>query len=223
MTKNKIICGNAIDVLKDLNSNSVDLVVTDPPYLIDYRERCGRRIANDSNADGVLPAFSELFRVLKNNSLCITFTGWKALNAVTTAWADAGFQIVGQIVWTKDYASSKGLMAHRHETAFVLAKGWPRKPVQPISNVQDWVYTGNKLHPTEKSVDIIGSLIRAFAKRGDTVLDPFLGSGTTAVAAALNGRSCIGVELEQKYCTLAEQRLLGVERYLASQNQPKAA
>jgi site-specific DNA-methyltransferase (adenine-specific) len=221
--KNKIICGDAIETLNGLESESVDLVVTDPPYLVNYRDRFGRRVANDSNADGVLPAFSELYRVLKDNSLCISFAGWTALDGFTTAWVDAGFRIVGHIVWTKDYASNRGQTAYHHESAYVLAKGWPRKPKKPIADVQGWVYSGNKLHPTEKSVENIGTLIRAFSKQGDTVLDPFLGSGTTAVAAALNGRNYIGIELEQKYCTLAEQRLQGVRRYLASQIKQKAA
>ncbi|GAA6176737.1 DNA methyltransferase [Sulfitobacter pacificus] len=220
---NKIIHGNAIEILKDMERESVDLVVTDPPYLVNYRDREGRGVANDTNADGVLPAFAELYRVLKDNSLCISFAGWTALDGFTNAWTQAGFKIVGHIVWTKDYASSKGQTAYHHESAYVLAKGWPRKPLKPLADVQEWVYSGNKYHPTEKSVENIGALVRAFSKQGDIVLDPFLGSGTTAVASALNGRDYIGIELEQKYCALAERRLQGVSRYLATKNQAKAA
>lgn len=213
MRTEKIIFGNAIEELKGLESESVDLIVTDPPYLVNYRDRTGRKVANDSNADGVLPAFAYMYRVLKDNSLCICFAGWTALDGFTSAWAAAGFRIVGHIVWTKDYASSKGQTAYHHESAYVLAKGWPPKSATPLADVQEWVYSGNKLHPTEKSVENIGALIRAFSKQGDTVLDPFLGSGTTAVAAALNGRDYIGIELEQKYCSLAERRLQGVARF----------
>lgn len=220
---NKIIHGNAIEALKELDSNSVDLVVTDPPYLVNYQDRHGRKVANDTNADEVLPAYAELYRVLKDNSLCITFAGWTALDAFTSAWSDAGFRVVGHIVWTKDYASSRGQTAYHHESAYLLAKGYPNKPAQPLADVQKWVYSGNRYHPTEKSVENIGALIRAYSKRGDVVLDPFLGSGTTAVASALNGRDYIGIELEQKYVSLAEKRLQGVRRYLASRNQQQAA
>ena len=220
MKTNKIICGNAIEQLKHLESESVDLAVTDPPYLVNYRDRDGRKIANDTNADGVLPAFKEIYRVQKPNSLCICFAGWTALNGFTSAWAEAGYHIAGHIVWVKGYASSVGQVAYHHESAYVLAKGWPKKPSKPIPDVLDWHYTGNRRHPTEKSVQNIGTLIRTFSRHGDTVLDPFLGSGTTAVAAALNGRDYIGIELEQRYCTLAKQRLNGVARY---RQQSKAA
>lgn len=215
----QIICGDATQKLKTLEDGSVDLIVTDPPYLVNYRDRMGRKVANDSNAEAVLPAFAEMYRVLKDNSLCICFAGWTALDGFTSAWAEAGFRIVGHIVWTKEYASNKGQTAYHHESAYVLAKGWPDKPVTPFADVQEWVYSGNKLHPTEKSVENIGAVIRAFSKRGDVVLDPFLGSGTTAVAAALNGRGFVGIELEQKYCALAERRVAGVKRYQAVQSQ----
>ena len=203
MTFNKIYCGDAAEILKTIQGGSVDLVVTDPPYLVNYQDRTGRRVANDDNACGVLPVFDVLYRVLKPDSLCITFCGWTALADFTTTWKNAGFRIVGHIVWRKPYASSAGQTAYHHESAYVLAKGRPKKPEVPFPDVQDWVYSGNKLHPTEKSVEIISPFIRAFSKPGDIVLDPFLGSGTTAVAAALNGRRYIGVELEQNYCDLA--------------------
>lgn len=65
--------------------------------------------------------------------------------------------------------------------------------------------TGNNLHPTEKPVDLILKIIGANV--GDIVLDPFLGSGTTAVAAKQLGRKYIGIELSEKYCQIAEERL----------------
>ncbi|OXT02901.1 DNA methylase [Notoacmeibacter marinus] len=218
MMNNTILCGDSKDRLKDLPDSSVDLVVTDPPYLVNYRDRKGRSVANDANAEAVLPVFDELYRVLKPNTLCLCFCGWTALPEFTAAWAKAGFRIVGHIVWTKDYASSKGQTAYRHESAYVLAKGWPKPPPEPFADVQKWVYSGNRFHPTEKSVEIIAPLIKAFSKPGDVILDPFLGSGTTAVAAALTGRRYIGIELEQAYCDLAERRLHGVARFRQRQN-----
>ncbi len=104
----------------------------------------------------------------------------------------------------------------------VLAKGRPKLPATPFADIQDWVYSGNQFHPTEKSVEIIAPLIRAFSKPGDIILDPFLGSGTTAVAAALSGRSYIGIELEQKYYDLALRRLEGVKRFYKSKDSRKS-
>ncbi len=96
----------------------------------------------------------------------------------------------------------------------MLAKGQPQKPVAPVSSIQEWEYTGNKAHPTEKAVGILSPLVKAYSKPGDIVLDPFSGSGSTSVAAALAGRRYIGIELEGRYCTTARTRLEGVARYL---------
>ncbi len=83
-----------------------------------------------------------------------------------------------------------------HESAYVLAKGRPQKPARPLTDVQRWEYTGNKAHPTEKAVGILLPLIRSFSRPGDLVLDPFSGSGSTLVAAALSGRRYFGIDLE---------------------------
>ena len=211
---NQIICGEAAHTLSAFPSKSIDLAVADPPYLGRYRDRYGRTLANDDNPEAVLSVYDEIYRVLKPGSYCVTFYGWTAIAGFAGAWADAGFKTVGHIVWPKSYASRRSHTLYQHESAFVLAKGWPEKPDNPISDVQPWEYSGNKEHPTEKAVSVIAPLVRSFSKPGDLVLDPFSGSGTTAVAAALNGRDYIGIELEQKYCDLARRRLAGVERRL---------
>lgn len=209
---NTIICGDAVATLASMPAGSVDLVLTDPPYLVRYRDRTGRSLKNDDNPEAVLPAFAELFRVLKPESYCIVFCGWSAIAAFSGAWANAGFRTVGHVVWTKRYASRAGHTSYRHESAYVLAKGYPPVPACPISDVQSWEYTGNRAHPTEKAVGILAPLITAFSRPGDLVLDPFAGSGSTAVAAALNERRYIGIEIEPKYCELARKRLAGVAR-----------
>ena len=213
MEHNQIICGDSKQVLSHFPNNSIDLVITDPPYLCKYKDRNGRTLMNDDNADGVLPVYDELFRTLKPHSYCITFYGWTAIAEFSEAWSNAGFRTVGHIVWPKQYASKEGYMKYQHESAFILAKGYPYKPERPISDVQKWHYTGNRSHPTEKAVSVIEPLIKCFSKPGDLILDPFSGSGTTAVAAALNDRDYIGIELEEKYCDIAERRLAGVNSF----------
>lgn len=210
---NSIIQGDATVTLATLPAGSVDLIITDPPYLVNYRDRSGRTIANDDNPDAVLPAFPEMFRVLKEGSYCILFCGWNEIAKFSKAWTDAGFRTVGHIVWRKSYASRVWHTEYRHESAFLLAKGYPAKPFAPVSDVQEWDYSGNKAHPTEKSVSILTPLVRAYAPQGGIVLDPFSGSGSTSVAAALAGRRYIGIEIEERYCVTARTRLQGVERY----------
>ena len=212
MKANEIICGESARVLSAFPSESIDAVITDPPYLGKYRERVGRTLANDDNPKAVLSVYDEIYRVLKPNIYCITFYGWIAIARFAAAWDDAGFRSVGHIVWPKNYASKAGHTEYRHESAYVLAKGFPRKPKHPISDVQRWEFSGNKEHPAEKAVSVIAPLVRVFSRPGDVVLDPFSGSGSTSVAAALYGRRHIGIELERRYCDLAERRLAGVQR-----------
>jgi DNA modification methylase len=75
-------------------------------------------------------------------------------------------------------------------------------------------YSGNRLRPTEKSVETLRPLVEAFTKPGDVVLDPFAGSGSSLAAAALLGRQYLDIELEPKYCDIARLRIAGVKRYL---------
>ncbi len=214
MRTNQIICGESTNVLADFPAASVDLVVTDPPYLVRYQDRDGRRVKNDDSPEAVLGVFDEIHRVLKNDRYCITFCGWSAIAAFSGKWQTLGFAVVGHIVWAKDYSSRVGHTQYRHESAYVLTKGRPAKPCRPISDVQQWRYTGNRLHPTKRAVEVIEPLIQAFSMPGDVVLDPFSGSGSAAVAAALNKRRYLGVELEACYCELAQRRLSGVGRFL---------
>ncbi|MGH6810795.1 MAG: DNA methyltransferase [Methylocella sp.] len=212
---NQIVQGDCVQVLKSLPGNAVDLVVTDPPYLVNYRDRSGRTVRNDSGNPEFLDAFSDLYRVLKSNSFCVCFYGWNRVDEFFGAWRQARFRPVGHIVWQKDYSSSASFLQYRHEQAYLLAKGNPDRPAKPLADVQPWEYSGNRAHPTEKAVGILSPVIRAFSKPGDIVLDPFAGSGSTAVAAALSGRRYIGIELEERYCRHARTRLAGAARYAA--------
>ena len=204
---NRILSGDCIEVMEQLPGACIDLVVTDPPYLVRYRDRSGRRVLGDERADWVHPAFREIYRVLKPDSFCISFYGWNHVDIFMSAWKQAGFQPVGHLVWSKRYASRTGFLQARHEQAYLLAKGWPRHPDRPLPDVQPWTYSGNRHHPTQKSVDVIEPLVTTFSRRGDLVLDPFLGSGTTALAAQGCGRRYLGIEKDASYCAVAQKRL----------------
>jgi site-specific DNA-methyltransferase (adenine-specific) len=182
-------------------------VLTDPPYFVQYRDRSGRTIANDSDPESVLGAFNDVFRVLKANTFCISFYGWNQVDAFVRVWRQAGFRPVGHLVWHKNYASSSKFLRARHEQAYLLAKGSPGMPAKPLDDVRAWQYTGNARHPTEKAPGILRPLIECFTNPGDVILDPFAGSGSTLVAAAMSGRRYLGIELEDKYCQVARDRL----------------
>ena len=110
---NQIIQDDCLQVLKSFPSRSVDLVVTDPPYLVNYRDRSGRTIANDTGKADFLSAFSDLYRVLKPDSFCVCFYGWNRVDEFFSAWRAAGFRPAGHIVWKKEYASSARFLQYQ--------------------------------------------------------------------------------------------------------------
>lgn len=207
LIRNAVLQGDCIEVMADMPSESVDFILTDPPYLCRYRDRSGRTVANDDNPRWLKPAFAEAYRLLKPDALCVSFYGWQQADLFIDAWRAAGFRIAGHLVFTKSYASSRRFVATRHECAYVLAKGNPRLPLNPIGDVLPWQYTGNRLHPTEKPVAVLKPLIETFCHSGGLVLDPFCGSGSTLAAAAECGRSCVGIELDPVHHATASRRM----------------
>jgi site-specific DNA-methyltransferase (adenine-specific) len=209
---NRVIHGDCIEVMRTMPAASVDLILTDPPYIVRYASRDGRTIAEDDNGRWLTPAFAECYRVLKRDRYAVSFYGWNQAHRFMEAWRSAGFVPVSHLVFVKDYASKTGFTRSYHECAYVLAKGHPRKPATILPDVLSWKYTGNGLHPTQKPVMAMAPLIMAFSEPHDIVLDPFAGSGTTALAAELFGRRYIAIEKEERYHRIAEERL-NIERY----------
>lgn len=204
---NQMTHGDCLNVLRRLPDACADFVLTDPPYLVCYKDRRGRRVINDDNSHWLFPAFSELHRVLKPNSYCVSFYGWSKVDRFFEAWRLCGFRPVGHFVWAKRYASCVRHTQMKHEQAYLLAKGEPSLPHSPPPDVLPWNYTGNRLHPTQKPVDSLTPLVEAFTRPGGLVLDPFAGSGTTGVAARQCKRRFILIEKDAAYYRAACRRL----------------
>jgi site-specific DNA-methyltransferase (adenine-specific) len=215
---NTIAHGDCIEIMRQMPSESVDFILTDPPYLVSYRDRDGRTIQNDADASWLKPAMAEAYRVLKQDRVAIMFYGWTKVDAFFEAWRSAGFQPVGHIVFRKSYSSKSRFLRYQHEQAYLLAKGRPPLPKQPLSDVMDMPYSGNKLHPTQKPIPALAQLVRSFTLPGELVLDPFAGSGSTCAAAALTGRKYIGVELDAEYHQAASQRMARVKERIAKRS-----
>ena len=216
---NSILQGDCIEVMRRMPKNSVDFILTDPPYLVNYRDRSGRSIQNDVNADWLKPAMREAYRVLKMDRVAVMFYGWTKVDTFFAAWKEAGFQPVGHIVFRKTYSSRSRFLSYQHEQAFLLAKGRPPLPKQPLADVVDMPYSGNKLHPTQKPVEALAPLVRCFTLQGELVLDPFAGSGSSCAAAILAGRKCIGIELDAQYIHQALARLERVQERIAAKKR----
>jgi site-specific DNA-methyltransferase (adenine-specific) len=209
-TLDTIIMADCVQAMPELDPASVDLVLTDPPYLVDYRGRDGRTVTNDDNARWLRPSFAQIYRVLKPASFCVSFYAWNRVHLFMSAWRDAGFRAVGHIVFRKRYASGARFLRYEHEAAYLLAKGNVTPPVEPIPDVIVFRYTGNKLHPTQKPVDALKPLIAAFCPTAGIVLDPFAGSGSTLAAAKALGHRYIGFEIDAAHHRTALARLGGM-------------
>jgi site-specific DNA-methyltransferase (adenine-specific) len=206
-SRNTVVQGDCLTVLPELSSGAVDFALTDPPYIAGYIARDGRSVLNDDTDTWLRPAFAELHRVLKRDAFAVSFYGWHKTDLFFNAWRRAGFRIGGHIVFRKNYASKSSFLQYRHECAYLLVKGRPAVPATPLPDVLDWTYTGNRLHPTQKSVRILQPIIEAFTAPGQLVLDPFAGSGSTCVAAQMSGRGYLGIELDSKHHRTALMRL----------------
>ena len=203
----RIVLGDCLTVLPTLPDKAVDFVLTDPPYLVDYKDREGRRIANDRDDRWLAPAFKQIHRILRDDAFCVSFYGWNRVDRFFSAWRAAGFRVVGHIVFAKPYQSKARFLRYQHESAYLLAKGQPAQPQEPLPDVLPWKYSGNRLHPTQKPVDSLATLIKTFCPSRGIVLDPFAGSGSTCVAARQTGRRFLGIELDAQYHAAATARL----------------
>jgi adenine-specific DNA-methyltransferase len=207
---NDIAHGDCIEVMRSLPWASVDFILTDPPYVTGYtpyKNNAGQKVINDDNGAWLLPAFRQMYRVLRPDSLCVSFYGPLNAHLFMDAWRTAGFRVVGHIAFVKEYPSSTRFLRHQHEAAFLLAKGTPARPAAPVSDVFAWQYTRNRLHPTQKPVQPLKELIAAFTKPGHIVLDPFCGSGSTLAAARELERRFVGIELDPVHYRTARHRV----------------
>ena len=204
---NRIIPGDCVKLMREMPAGSIDFIATDPPYLVNYTDREGRSIANDNRDEWLMPAVQQMYRVLKYNSFLVSFYGWNTVDRFFAAWKAAGFHPVGHIVWVKPYHSNTGFVRYSHEQAYLLAKGVPDTPPIILRDVLEWHYSGNGLHPTQKPVMAMLPVLLAFSRMRDIVLDPFAGSGTTAVAAKQLGRRFIGIEIDPIIAQQADERV----------------
>jgi adenine-specific DNA-methyltransferase len=129
--RNTILNADCLHALPMLPNKSINFILTDPPYITNYKDRDGRVVPNDNNDKWLKPAFAEMFRVLANDSFCVSFYGWSMADRFMQAYRAAGFRTVGHLVFCKRYASSTRFLRYQHESAHLLAKGNPRtRPIR---------------------------------------------------------------------------------------------
>jgi DNA modification methylase len=101
-----VILGDCLKAMPRLPTGSVDLILTDPPYLVNYRARDGRSSPNDRDESWLDPAYRQMYRLLKRDAFLVSFYGWFKVHRFMEAWLAAGFRPVGDLAWTKPYRSN---------------------------------------------------------------------------------------------------------------------
>lgn len=214
---NKIYQGDCLQVMGGVDSNSIDCVITDPPYGIDYQSarRTDKSQWKPKIKNDLVPFTAwtdEAFRVMKDCSGLLCFTRWDTEQVFRDALGKSGFVCKQQIIWDKivhGMGDLRGDFASQHENIIFAVKGrfvFKGKRPKSIFRVQR-VSPTDLLHPNEKPIELLESLINAVTSEGDLVLDPFSGSGTTAVAAINTKRDWLGIELEERYVEIANKRI----------------
>lgn len=201
--------GDAIAQLCRLPSNSVDVIVTDPPYgdNAGYGQS-NRTIASNEHPLVGLRALFECWRVARKNSSTYFFLGAAHVGFVRTFVEQyTPYRIKDLLVWDKRHIALGHGFRRRYELIFVLEKGKPAYRNRGLPNVLSFARIPTPEHPHKKPVELLSALIAHSSDPGDVVLDPFMGSGSTGVAAKRLSRRFIGIELSETYFRIAQERI----------------
>lgn len=212
--ENTIIHGDSLTVLRQMKPESVDAIITDPPYGINYVSQTGASIKNDKSP--FIWFLYDAFRVLKSGEAghggLICFTRWDVEQTFIDAMKIAGFNVKSEVIWDKVYhgmGDTKAAFAPSHENIVFAIKGKYSFPGSRPKDIVTFpkINSSKMVHPTEKPVGLLANLISSVTKPGDLILDPFAGSGSTLVAAKKTGRRFIGIELDDDYFVTAQRRI----------------
>ena len=234
---NQILCGDCLQLMSGLPAHSIDLVVTSPPYNLKNSSGNGMKdprggkwqsaalVNGYSNHDDNMPheeyvawqraCLSEMLRVLKNDGAIFYNHKWRVQNGLLQDRSDIvkGFPVRQIIIWKRKggFNFNPGYFVPTYEVIYLIAK--PDFRLAPKANgVGDvWEFTQEmkNSHPAPFPLELALRCIES--TKAQIVLDPFMGSGTTAIAAKRLGRDFIGFEISPEYCCLAEERIKAEE------------
>jgi len=220
MAETRLMQGDCLERMKEINDNSVDVVLTDPPYNIardnnfNTMGRAGIDFGEWDKGADLFSYINDVFRVLVNGGSFVVFNTWKNLGDIARYAEGVGFHTKDMIRLEKSNPMPRN-RDRRYISDYECAI-WLVKPKAKWKfNRQSDTYERPKfvasiergLHPTQKSVPLMEWLIRVHSDTGDVILDPFMGSGTTGVACKNLNRNFIGIELDEEYYKIAEKRI----------------
>lgn len=215
---------DCLDVLKTLDDNSIDLVVTDCPYKIvsgggstkTVNPTSGIFAKKEARAGKVFEyneiQFKEwlpdVFRVLKDQSHCYIMINSRNLCNLQNECEKVGFKFQNLLIWDKGNVTPNKYYMQGAEFILMLRKGGA-KGINNLgaSNIFRIDNVRNKTHPTEKPLKLMRALVENSSKENEIVLDPFMGTGSVGMACIASNRKFIGIEIDPKYFNVAKQRM----------------
>lgn len=219
-------CGDCRVFLRNLKDNSVDLIVTDPPYRTTSRGDAGNSggmLQKDINKKGQVFTHNsidceeyapEFFRVLKDGSHCYVMTNHVNLIHKLNIFTKCGFHFIKSLIWDKGNKIMGQYYMSQFEYILFFRKGRGVKinncgtsDIISIPNIKTKDSDGKNIHDTEKPVELMKILVANSSKEGDKVCDPFAGVGSTAIACKELNRNFIGCEIDENYWGIALNRL----------------
>ncbi len=231
---NQLYQGDALTFLPTLPADSFDALITDPPYAsggltaparqqapgkkyvqsgqrLQHVEFVGDERDQRSHLRWMVLWLSECQRLLREGAPVCVFTDWRQLPLTTDALQCAGFTWRGVLVWDKTEGVRPQLGRPRNQAEYVV---WGSKGAMPLDRqapvlpgvIRAKVRRADKHHMTGKPTDLMRQLVR-ICEPGGRILDPFAGSGTTLVAAELEGYGWTGCEMTGHYAAVTQDRL----------------
>jgi modification methylase len=229
----KIVCGDCLELMKKIPDGSIDLVVTSPPYNLKNSSGNGMKdgrggkwknaalisgyatyndcMPHDEYAKWQRECLTEMLRIIPDNGCIFYNHKWRVQNGLIQDRQDivSGFPVRQIIIWRRSGGINfnKGYFLPTYEVIYLIAK--PRFQLAPKANRHGdvWEFSqemGNP-HPAPFPLELIERCISSTTAK--TVLDPFMGSGTTGLAAIKLGRHFVGLELSEQYCEMARSRI----------------
>jgi len=201
----RLYCGDCLELLPTMEPGSVDCVVTDPPYGISY---ASNQVAETTTAEWMNTEIAGDCDVSLRDAVLAGFKNWVCFGSFRATPPD-GFR--GIVIWDKGPASGMGDLSFpwkaSFEPVYIAGEDWSGHRDEGVIKGH-WVVTRasmGRVHPNQKPV----SLMRHFIAKahGQTILDPFMGSGSTGVACVKTGRKFIGIEKEKRYFDIAVKRI----------------
>lgn len=215
-----LINGDCIETMKSIQNEFIDLIVTDPPYLINYKtgwrtnkthDFCST-IQNDDNFYLIDNYIKECYRILKNDTAMYMFCNSTHVDYFKQTLEKHGFVIKNLIVWVKNNWTSGDLtcaFGKQYEFIFLVNKGTRQFNGNRLSDVWEFsrIVGKQQLHQNQKPVKLLKQCIIKHSNENDLVFDGFMGVGSTGVACAKLNRRFYGIEIKKRYFDLAKSRI----------------